>query len=144
VVRSRNRNGNGGDANASPRKAIGNLTAPNTSRTDISERGGETSKMNGKKQKEDGTTPTKLVKRKTFGFVHLGRAFSGHGGGEVVQRSGDEAGLGLERVGEDDNPKRNRRQSLSRWLMDQRKRRKKTSPQKEKKEHVHSWVVFVG
>ena len=63
--------------------------------------------MNGKKGKEDGTTPTKLIKRKSFGFVHLGRKFSGHGGGEVVQRSGDEAGLGLERVGEDDNPKRN-------------------------------------
>ena len=91
------------------RSRSGNLRTPNTSRTDISERGGgeETSKMNGKKGKEDGTTPTKLIKRKSFGFVHLGRGFSGHGGGEVVQRSGDEAGLGLERVGEDDNPKRN-------------------------------------
>ena len=28
------------------------------------------------------TTPTKLVKRKSFGFVHLGRGFGGHGGGE--------------------------------------------------------------
>lgn len=71
-------------------------------------------------------TPTKLVKRKSFGFVHLGRGFGGHGGGEnevvgqVRSRDADEedregkdeieraedqkdrtkyAGLGLGRVG---------------------------------------------
>ena len=27
-------------------------------------------------------TPAKLVKRKSFGFVHLERGFGGHGGGE--------------------------------------------------------------
>ena len=121
VARSRSRNGNDGDAHASSRNAIGNFRTPNTSRTDISERGEETVKMNGKKRKEDGTTPTKLIKRKSFGFVHLGRGFSGHGGGEVVQRSGNEAGLGLEGVGEDDNR-----------LMNQREKEKENEPSKEK------------
>ena len=57
---------------------------PNASRSDLSERG-ETSvsrRMSGKGKASSGTayptlttmmTPTKLVKRKTFGFVHLGR-----------------------------------------------------------------------
>jgi len=72
-------------------------------------------------------TPTKLVKRKSFGFIHLGRGFGGHGGGEneiigqirskdtdeedgeekqdVIERAEDQkdrmkyAGLGLERAG---------------------------------------------
>ena len=119
------------------------------------------------------TTPTKLVKRKSFGFVHLGRGFGGHGGGEnetvghgrsreadeadgkgkqdVIEKSEDQkdkvkyAGLGLGRVGArggggevngggDDEretsgsplmiDKRNRRQSLSRLLMDRDKENK--------------------
>ena len=119
------------------------------------------------------TTPTKLVKRKSFGFVHLGRGFGGHGGGEnevvghsqsreadeadgngkqdIIEKSEDQkdkvkyAGLGLGRVGArggggevngggDDEcetsgsppmiDKRNRRQSLSRLLMDRDKESK--------------------
>ena len=36
------------------------------------------------------TTPTKLLKRKSFGFVHLGKGFGGHrgGGNEVMGESG--------------------------------------------------------
>jgi len=46
------------------------------------------------------TTPTKLVKRKIFGFVHLGKGFGGHGGGEndvVGQSASREVGEDEER-----------------------------------------------
>ena len=54
-------------------------------------------------------TPIKLVKRNTFGFVHLGRGFGGHGGGEdeVVGRSERRNGM-LEKGKEnehEDHPK---------------------------------------
>jgi hypothetical protein len=101
------------------------------------------------------TTPTKLVKRKSFGFVHLGRGFGGHGGGEnevvgdidEVEGEGKQdvigredrmkyAGLGLGRAnvrgGGDEsestpkNENRNRRRSLSRLLLDRDKEKKDT------------------
>ena len=100
------------------------------------------------------TTPTKLVKRKSFGFIHLGRGFGGHGGGEneVFGRDDDKdnnkpakatgkvqnheryRGLGLGRagasVGVDDDeggetPKRNQQRSFSRLLMDRDKEKEK-------------------
>ena len=107
--RSRNKVESGRDRDGNP---TGNnsafyLKTPNASQTDLSERG-ESSvcrKMSGKGKDSfvapgtgnpklptltAMTTPTKLVKRKSFGFVHLGRGFGGHGGGEneVVSRSG--------------------------------------------------------
>lgn len=76
------------------------LRTPNASQTDLSERGESGKRKDSFVAAGTGnpkpptltamTTPTKLVKRKSFGFVHLGRGFGGHGGGEneVVSRSG--------------------------------------------------------
>ena len=182
--KSSSRVGSGRDGDGNPSGNNGSTfystRTPNASRTDLSERG-ESSvsrKMSGKSNDffaASGTrnptrtamiTPAKLVKRKSFGFVHLGRGFSGHGGGEnevmghsrsrdtdgedgegkqdIVedQKNGMKyAGLGLGRVGArgsevngDDEcetsgsppkiEKRNRRQSLSRLLMDRDKENK--------------------
>ena len=66
---------------------------PDASLTDLSECGENSvgRKMDGKGRNSFAVsdarhptlmTPVKLVKRKSFGFVHLGRGFGGHGGGE--------------------------------------------------------------
>ena len=153
-----NTNGNG-DSN--------NFYSAKASRTDLTERreGVSVSRKSSEKRKDSviapgvknakfptltpTTTPTKLVKRKSFGFVHLGRGFSGHEDGDrtlsetVGDKEGDGeqdrigrraelqkdkyAGLGLGRAGVDDddgtptNEARNRRRSLSRLLMDRDK-----------------------
>ena len=194
VGRGRDGDGNPSGNNSS---TFYSTRTPNASQTDLSERG-ESSvsrKMSGKGNDsfvESGTrnptltammTPAKLVKRKSFGFVHLGRGFGGHGGGEnevigqirsrdadeedkqdVIERAEDQkdrmkyAGLGLGRVGargsggelnSDDEcetsgsppkiEKRNRRQSLSRLLMDRDKENKGKDTdgvlEKEKEDH---------
>ena len=181
-TRSKSRVGSGRDGDGNPstndNPTFYSTRTPNASRTDLSERGdGSVSrKMSGKGTRNPTLTalmtPTKLVKRKSFGFVHLGRGVGGHGGGEnevvgrsrgkdaveedgegkqdVIERSEDQKdkakypGLGLGRVGarggggevnggNDDEceasgtpkiEKRNRRQSLSRLLMDRDKENK--------------------
>ena len=60
------------------------------------------------------TTPTKLAKRKAFGFVYLGRAFGGHGfdENEIVDGSGKRGDI-LEQENEhEDHPKENGVRSL--------------------------------
>ena len=195
--RSRSRVGSRRDGDGNNGSTFYSARTPNASRTDLSERGERSvsRKMSGKgnnffaasgsrNSTTAMTTPTKLIKRKSFGFVHLGRGFGGHGGGEneVMGESrsrdtdeedgegkqdiaGDQkdrmkyAGLGLGRVGArgcgggevngDDKcetsgsppkiEKRNRRQSLSRLLMDRDKENKGKDTdsvlEKEKEDH---------
>ena len=178
--RSRVGSGRGGDGNPSrnDNPTFYSTRTPNASRTDLSERGEGSvgRKMSGKGTRNPTLTammiPTKLVKRKSFGFVHLGKGAGGHWGGEnevvdhsrgrdaveedgegkrgVIERAEDQKdeaypGLRLGHVGakgggskvnggNDDEcetsgtppkiEKRNRRQSLSRLLMDRDKESK--------------------
>ena len=95
--KDRRRVGSGRDGDGNPpgnnSPTFHSTRTPNASRTNLSERGESSAsrKMSGKGNDVSGSrnltltammTPAKLVKRKSFGFVHLGRGFGGHGGGE--------------------------------------------------------------
>ena len=62
------------------------------------------------------TTPTKLVKRKSFGFVHLGRGLGGHVSGDIdVMGSGERQVDGDEDEGHEDGEDRQIKQDRIRY-----------------------------
>ena len=91
-TKTKSRVGSGRDEDGNPsgnnNSTFYSTRMPNASQTDLSERGeGSVSrKMSGKGTRNPTLTammtPTKLVKRKSLGYVHLGRGVGRHRGGE--------------------------------------------------------------
>lgn len=91
-------------------------------------------------QQQSPLPPAKLVKRKSFGFIHLGRGFSGDRGGEYEVRGQTRSNDAddHEMNGSHKVEKRNRRQSLSHLLLDRDKENqgKDTDGVLEKEDHL--------